>query len=145
MKLARAVLLLVGAFLATSLMFAYLEFALYSPSGFGELHQETPTKPLLLSGLSLLGIVSKRMFDVATQQGRTGIGDKLANVLSPTSLIRAIIICPIVIVSFYQSLQQIDDLFLVGLIAYQNGFFFETVLQTQGRKQEKEEKQNEPR
>jgi len=32
-------------------------------------------------------------------------------------------------ISLYPRLQEIGDIFLVGLIAYQNGFFFEAVLQ----------------
>jgi hypothetical protein len=132
MKYLAALLLLVGSFVAAAILYTYVEFAYFSPLGFDEVGSAVPTKPLLLSGCSLLGIISKRLFDAAGKS-RTTLAAVLESVLAPVTLIRAIVVCPIVIISLYSRLQEINDIFLVSLIAYQNGFFFEAILQTRGK------------
>jgi hypothetical protein len=134
MKLLWTAFLIIASFFVTATLLTYIELAYYASSGFAEIDRGTPMKPLLLSGFSLLGIISKRLFDAASQRTKGNTLSLLNEALSPLSLIRSIVICPIVIISFDQSLQQISDMTLIGLIAYQNGFFFETVLQSREKK-----------
>jgi hypothetical protein len=134
MKLFWTAVLIIASFFVTATLLSYIEQVYYAPSGYEAIDHGTPVKPLLLSGFSLLGIISKRLFDAASQRTKSNTLSVLIDALSPLSLIRSIVICPIVIISFYQSLQQISDMILIGLIAYQNGFFFETVLQSREKK-----------
>jgi hypothetical protein len=133
-KLLWAGLLIVTSFFVTTILLLVVERLYFTPHGFEDINPGTPVKPLLLSGLSLLGILSKRLFDAASQPGKGSTFNVLIEALSPLSLIRSIVVCPIVIITFYQSLKQIPDLILVGLIAYQNGFFFESILQGKEKK-----------
>ena len=134
MKLLWNAVLAIASFFVIATLLSYVEQVYYAPSGYEAIGHGTLVKPLLLSGFSLLGIISKRLFDAASQRTKASTLSVLSDVLSPLSLIRSIVICPIVIISFYQSLQQIEDMILIGLIAYQNGFFFETILHSREKK-----------
>jgi hypothetical protein len=130
MKIVYAALLAVGSFFLLAFLFAYWQIAYYTPAGFqGTGHATAITKPLVLSACSLLGIFSKSILDAVSQHKSRRDRLVFTDVFNLRSLLRAIVVCPVVIISFYQSIQAISDLMLVGLIAYQNGFFFETVLQ----------------
>jgi hypothetical protein len=131
MRIVRTALFGVGSFILMATLFAYWELALFTPAPFAESGYYNVAKPVLLAGCSLLGIFSKSTFDALSQRRNWGHATSaLVEALAPSNLLRAIIVCPIVIISFYQSIQQIGDFLLIGLIAYQNGFFFETVLKS---------------
>jgi uncharacterized membrane protein (UPF0182 family) len=133
MKLLAAMLMIAGSFVGAALIYAYVEFAWFTPLGFDEAATTMPVKPLVLSACSILGIVSKRLFDAATSRSKTRLGVMLGEALAPAALIRAVVACPIIMISLYPRLQELGDVFLIGLIAYQNGFFFEAVLQARGK------------
>jgi hypothetical protein len=129
MKLLATVLVAIGSFLLLAMLFAYVQFAYYSPAGFQNVDTGDITKPVVLSAFSLLGIFSKGALGAVMQTRERGtVLTLLATALSPKNLVRAIVVCPLVILSLYHSLQQIGDTVLVALIAYQNGFFFESIL-----------------
>jgi hypothetical protein len=129
MRMLLGLLMIAGSFVGAAFIYAYIEFAWFSPLGFDEAATTMPVKPIVLSSCSILGIVSKRLFDAATSRSKVRLGVMLGEALAPAALVRAVVTCPIVMISLYPRLQEIGDIFLVGLIAYQNGFFFEAVLQ----------------
>jgi hypothetical protein len=134
MKLLVTILVAVGAFVALAVLFSYVQIAYYTPAGFNGAESSDITRPILLSAFSLLGILSKGVLGVMLRpQARQGGLGLIASALSPEKIIRAIVVCPLVILSLYHSLQQITDIILVALIAYQNGFFFEAILHAEGR------------
>jgi hypothetical protein len=138
MKVLAGVLMIGAAFLGAAILYAYIENVYFVPSGLEETGSAALTIPLVLSSCSLLGILSKRLFDTAMARPKGNFGAILSDALAPAALIGSIVACPIVMVSLYSRLREIQDIFLIGLIAYQNGFFFEAVLQARSKLATKE-------
>ena len=137
-KILLLTLLFATAFFALAILYVFVEIAFFTPHGYDQVSNASKSRGLILAGFSLLGILSKSIFDALRQKNKKEtFTQQLIRSLSPGSLLRSILISPIVILSLYNSLQQISDSILIGLIAYQNGFFFETVLKSREEKVEK--------
>jgi hypothetical protein len=79
-----------------------------------------------------LGILSKTVFDVLTSErfeqeiSRFSLSSALPHLVRSFGL--AAIVTPLVLFSIYRLLAEINDVILSGLVCYQNGFFFQSVL-----------------
>jgi hypothetical protein len=111
-------------------LFSYRQLRLVSSFGFKEI--DSPNlfhRPLLLTAGCLVGILSKAIYDQLIKPKRSGgFLATLKEGLAPEKVTIAILLSPIVILSGYSKIDQVNDPALVALLAYQTGFFFQTVL-----------------
>jgi hypothetical protein len=88
----------------------------------------------ILSIATVLGVVSRGIYDELERIPSRHIGFrrliKLATASKPFWV--AILISPILMLAFYESVREISNGFLVGVMAYQNGFFFRSILAARG-------------
>ena len=112
-------------------IFSWLEANAIELFGLDQL-EESPTyeTPLWVSIGTVLGIWSKSLYDVVTQN--TSTTQTLWSVLSASfqvpTLVLSIIVAPVIIGVFYGNIRSQPDLFFSFVVAYQNGFFWKTVL-----------------
>lgn len=87
-------------------------------------------RPIVLSVSTIIGILSKITYDLIreTKEKEFSITKVFKNAISSKQAWLAIILCPIIILSFYTSIEQIRNNALVAIMAYQNGFFFKSIL-----------------
>lgn len=129
MKLILSILNIFGLFVALAAVFVYVEIDFFTPYGFENAGDADLLRPSLLSAFSVLGIISKSLFDsLQSSTASANLGKSIQFALSLRNIIRAVIICPLVILGFYNTLDSISDSLIIYLLAYQNGFFFEAIL-----------------
>jgi len=87
-------------------------------------------RAIVLSFFTILGILFRLFYDDLKNIKREKI--RITNVIRRSINTRAtwmaIIISPVIIITFFKSLESISSDALVALIAYQNGFFFRSIL-----------------
>ncbi len=85
---------------------------------------------VLLAVLMLLGIVSSFIFERSKQAAATGVSvwQNFSAVLSDFRLIAAIFVSPIIFNSVYSLVHQNPESVSDFLLAYQNGFFWQSVI-----------------
>jgi hypothetical protein len=113
--------------------FTYRQVGDVTSFGLLETYNETSSplrRPVILAGACLLGILSKALYDefLRPRAKQAGFYATVARGLAPERVVISLIVSPIIILSAYTRIDQVDDLVLVALIAYQTGFFFQTVL-----------------
>lgn len=115
------------------IVFSYLK--LNSTIGFGfklgEINLiETFLRPFLLGLFTIIGILSKIAFDMIEKadEKKFNILEIIKKTINSKNAWIAIIVCPVIIISFFSSIQEIESNPLVSLMAYQNGFFFNSIL-----------------
>ncbi len=87
-------------------------------------------KPSIIGLFTVIGIFSKILFDEVEKSRKYRFSFKriFRESASSRSLWIVILACPIVILAIYQSVEEIENLLLIGLLSYQNGFFFKTII-----------------
>jgi hypothetical protein len=86
-------------------------------------------KALILATGTLIGIMSKLLFEeIEKTKFFVGIGGAINKVRTSRELWLSFLVCPAIIASFYESLKEVDNLLLIGIFSYQNGFFFRALL-----------------
>lgn len=129
------VIVLAGYFI----LFSYLEIKALNLNGFLDTFDEWNEfviKPFIISISTLLGILSKYVYDEIEKVSEEKFSIKAVLKKSKTkkSFWLSIIICPAVIGAFYQSISEINSNILIGIIAYQNGFFFKSLFKNDEKK-----------
>ncbi len=85
-----------------------------------------------IAAACVLGISSKVVSDaIQESSGKRrgkGILKRIFNGLALRNLIRALLLSPVILLALLQAIQHIADFKIVLLLAYQNGFFFQSVL-----------------
>jgi len=94
------------------------------------------TKAIILALFTIVGIWSKMLFEEIenTDAVKFKLKESIKKVRTSKHTWLTLLICPAIIGSFYESLKTVDNLLLIGMFAYQNGFFFRAVL---GKKETK--------
>jgi hypothetical protein len=129
--IASAVLWLVASILMI-VAFTYRQVGDVTSFGFLEMYNQTSSllrRPVTLAAACLFGILSKALYDEFTRPRakQAGFYATVERGLAPDRVVISLI-SPIIILSAYTRIDQVDDLVLVALMAYQTGFFFQTVL-----------------
>lgn len=105
---------------------AAVPFVLFEPISFGFKDSDISNFRLVqvvVIGLgSYFGIFSKVIFDRISQEKR-----KIMRPRRDATL--AAIVAPLVMYPIYSSLKSVDDIVILLLVSYQNGFFFSVVLE----------------
>lgn len=85
---------------------------------------------VLLAGLMVIGIFSSFVFEKARQSKSDGtpISLRLAEIFSDFRFIAALFVSPLIFNSIYALTNQNPETIGDFLLAYQNGFFWQTVL-----------------
>jgi len=93
----------------------------------------SPWRPLLRAvGMALTmvaGIVSSLLAERVTSGKETNIWRELKGVFKSTQFILAVVVAPIVFNAFYVSVSEIPRGLPDFMLAYQNGFFWQSVLE----------------
>lgn len=107
----------------------------FYPGGFlfaqGPTNESSSLLPVvLLAVLMLIGIVSSFIFERAKSPEALGatIGKNLRKALTDFRLIAAVFVSPMIFNSVYALVGQAPDSISDYLLAYQNGFFWQTIL-----------------
>jgi len=127
-NIAAITIIIVVATPALGFLFAYVEHS-RSVSGFQSFDTSNATKRAsILATSCVIGILSKFIFDRLSKLYKTKVSfiGSLTNAFK--AIVIAMIVSPIIIVGLYGLLEKIEDTILLALIAYQNGFFFQSVL-----------------
>lgn len=126
------VMLVVGAFVLILIAFIWKEIGA-SAFVFGV--DQIPESdvflkiPILVSVATVIGVWSKAAFDVATKTNpEPTFKQVISDSFSARRLFAPLLVSPIVIGAFYNDLKMQTDLFLMFIVAYQNGFFWKTIL-----------------
>ena len=84
----------------------------------------------IIIGLStFLGIASRHLLKkLEKEKSQINIIDVLKNFFKTKDLWISIIICPVILVTVFKSVEQVPDNLLAYLFAYQNGFFFNSII-----------------
>ncbi len=120
--------------LAVPIFGAYLIFftmteVQHSERGFSSLDIEAmSTRIIVVSLASVFGILSKLALDALQIGAPRLLPFFRVSTIFFRRILSAVIICPLVILPLYSMLQELDDVILLALFAYQNGFFFQTIL-----------------
>lgn len=114
---------------AIAAAFTYVDLVYFTPKGAFESDAGLPKKPIVLALACLLGIFSKALYDQLQQLPPTAkYGEIARGALAPRRVLGSLIVCPVIVVSFYSTLSAVSDLLMIALLSYQNGFFFQSVL-----------------
>jgi hypothetical protein len=107
----------------------------YYPGGFGyaQATKDAPANPwsiVLLAILMIAGIFSSFVFEKAKQEGRgvTDVWPALRSIFSDLQFVAALFVSPLIFNSIYTLTNQNPETIGDFLLAYQNGFFWQTVL-----------------
>lgn len=89
---------------------------------------------ILLSFATYAGIVGQVLTArlKASKAQRISIRDELREVTSGRDFWMAIIASPLVLAAAYNAVAEVHSILLVGVVAFQNGFFFHAVLSREG-------------
>lgn len=85
---------------------------------------------------TMAGILSKAIYEELQKatDDDFDLGAVLLGAVTTRRFVIALVVAPIVILAFLKALDDISSHLLVGLMAYQNGFFFRTVIEGGGQK-----------
>jgi hypothetical protein len=83
---------------------------------------------VLLTAGTFLGIVGRTALPSLLADDSATAMSTLKASFKMSKLIAAAILSPLVIGYFYSTVRDLDDLFLVFILAFQNGFFWDTVI-----------------
>jgi hypothetical protein len=104
--------------------------AIDSPEETGQALISYGWRSALIVAMTLGGILSKNIYDQIS-----GITDQpvsilkvLASLYQQGRLWISVIVCPLVVLGFYDSVVQMKSMTLLALFCYQNGFFFESII-----------------
>ncbi|MBR1231635.1 hypothetical protein [Bradyrhizobium sp. AUGA SZCCT0182] len=106
----------------------------YYPGGFGyaQATKDVPGNPwniVLLAVLMIAGIFSSFVFEKAKQgEGMVAVGPALRSIFNDFQFIAALFVSPLIFNSVYALTNQNPESMGDFLLAYQNGFFWQTVL-----------------
>jgi hypothetical protein len=107
----------------------------YYPGGFGYAQASkdghaSPWGIVLLAVLMVAGIFSSFVFEKAKQEGRgvTAVGPALRSIFNDFQFVAALFVSPLIFNSIYALTNQNPETIGDFLLAYQNGFFWQTVL-----------------
>jgi hypothetical protein len=107
----------------------------YYPGGFAlaqgsEGSNANPCGIALLAALMIVGIFSSFVFEKAKKSRRDGtpISLKLASIVTDFQFVAALFVSPLIFNSIYALVGQNPESLGDFLLAYQNGFFWQTVL-----------------
>lgn len=124
------ILLILGIY---AFIFFFREVNLQEHFGFDK--TELDTKQLLLrisllAFFTLFGILCKVFYDQLAQEKDDGFNvlKVFHKTINSRQAWMSLIVCPIIILGFYKTIQDIDSYPLISLLAFQNGFFFKSIL-----------------
>jgi len=122
-----------------AIIFYFVDIYYFSPHGFfkQEVELYQIKKPLLLSFFTLFGIISRILYNEIEIQNDEYINifELLHNAFKSKEFWKALLVSPIILIGFYKTIDSINSNSLISLMAFENGFFFNSVIET--RKKEK--------
>ena len=88
--------------------------------------------PVLITISTFLGVLARSVYEVLTAPNGAPNTYKgiLAAALAPSKTILALVISPVLIGLFYNTIRSSDDVFFILVTSFQNGFFWKTLLKT---------------
>jgi hypothetical protein len=120
---------LLGIAALVPVIFILLEAFGGGPLGFNDVAGKSRTLfPVLLTLGTFLGIVGRTALPSLLADNSEAALRTLRASFNAQRLIAAAILSPLVIGYFYSTVRDLDDLFLVFILAFQNGFFWDTVI-----------------
>lgn len=126
-RLSIAALLLFG-------LYYIAHFMLFSARGFAgdEPKNSVPTSAVLALA-TFLGILSQQLYTELSRSSEETFSpvEFFKSFFRRKSFWIAVIVCPIILIAVYKGVGQTTDNLLGYLFAYQNGFFFKTILERQ--------------
>lgn len=132
MKAIGTFLLLISAVALVGSVFVWRELALNDARGFFDIGTDPAVlvRPVVLSVATIFGILSRVIYEALVQWPKKSvvIGSVLGRSLRSKEFWLALLVSPVIILAFYQSMRTLDSLMLVALVGYENGFFFHSVL-----------------
>jgi uncharacterized membrane protein len=81
----------------------------------------------VLAVCTAMGIFSKNLYDLMTRSQADRVGMSFRALLK--SVVLSVILAPIVVISFLDQLKEFSSPLFAIVFAYQNGFFFQTIIQ----------------
>ncbi len=106
--------------------------ALLTPEGFSGAPEDTDwVQAVLLAIGTLFGISARALFEEVQKSDTdvVAIRDSLRDAFRSRTFLTAVLVSPIVILSFYGAIDSVESHSLVSLLAFENGFFFRTVFE----------------
>lgn len=127
-------LLFVGAFYY--LCFVYLGIKGNLSYGFegNDVISVSMIKPFFIIIFTLLGIYSSIIYDATNKVSKSVKASESKTVIQiiksirATEVLKGFLVAPLVLLAFYSSVEQINNIILVMLISYQNGFFWKSIV-----------------
>lgn len=94
------------------------------------------TRAILLSVFTVLGILAKIIYDEIDKSSDDGFSmlKVVQKAVNSRQAWMALITCPVVILAFYKSLNDVQNISLICLLSFQNGFFFKSVFNKKDQK-----------
>jgi hypothetical protein len=86
------------------------------------------SKPALIAGATILGIVCGTLFSVLGHEAGLSTLGALRKALSMRAIVLAGLVAPIVVAGVHEEISKLDSSVILALICYQNGFFWESVV-----------------
>lgn len=128
---ALSVLLLLFVIAVYIVIFHYRAQTLDEMHGFKDIASNPSdiSKIILLSVFTVLGILAKIIYDEIEKASDDGfqIGRIIQKAVNSRQAWLALVTCPIIIFSFYKTINDVDSRPLLSLMSFQNGFFFKSV------------------
>jgi hypothetical protein len=85
--------------------------------------------PAIFSLSTFLGVLARSIYEVLTRpKAPKTYREVFAGAVTPNRLLLALVISPIVIGAFYKTIRLTDDVLLILVSSFQNGFFWKSVM-----------------
>jgi hypothetical protein len=126
-------LLIVSVFFLFALTVGVLLFMAPGTTGrtFEEVQAEGAVQPLIMAALMLCGVTFGAIYTELQEEGASAIL-AFKRALARPALYRALLVAPIVFAGVYAFARTTSDPIIVGIFAFQNGFFCEAVFRKSG-------------
>ncbi len=111
-------------------VYSFLYVLFFLPHGYFPLVKSFIAEPILLGFFTFFGIICRHIYVglERTKKNKINIVQVFLKAFKSKSLWMSVIICPVVLISVFKGLERMPDDLLAYLFAYQNGFFFESIL-----------------
>ena len=125
------IILYVLSLLVITLVYLFTSTLLFQPSGFNavEINNILPTN-FLLGVFTYLGIISRYLYDqmIKSENEHIKVSKLFKEIISRKYLWISLIVSPLILLVTYRSVQDIPDNLAAFLFAYENGFFFNAII-----------------
>jgi hypothetical protein len=114
--------------------FSYHDVLLFAPRGLDETSFNDAIHTSIVRGLlvglgCVIGILGKSIYDdLPSMDSQMSYRQLFSRALAPKRVVTAAIACPLTILAFQGDLGRVTDPMLLAVLAFQNGFFFQTIL-----------------